>query len=385
MTNTIEKSLNHCIETGLVPGLVAAVGNTDETNYLGAFGSASADSFVEMQSDAIFRIASMTKAVTSVAVMQLVEQGLIDLDVPASEYLPSLADKQLLVGFEADDAMPLFRKPQNQITTRQLLTHTAGFGYEMWSSNLHALVASGHLSSITENSDQYTKAPLVFEPGTQWLYGIATDQLGLMIESITGSRLDQHLSKTIFQPLGMVDTDFTVPEGNLERLVSVSIPNENNSYSALDYPAPDNEGFLSGGGGLVSTASDYLLFTRMLLNGGQLNGSEILRSKTIQEMAVSQIGSLTIDTLISENTILSRDVDFFPGIKKSQGLGFLITEEAIPRGRAAGSLSWAGIFNSYYWIDQISNKTGVILMQVLPFFHDDCIDVYQRFEEAVYS
>lgn len=385
MRNTIENALVNSIDEELVTGVVAAVGSATETIYLGAFGMAGADSAKKMGDDAIFRIASMTKAVTSVAIMQLVEQGLIDLDAPASNYLPSLARTQLLVGTDKETGEPLLRAPKTQITTRHLLTHTAGFGYEIWGDEIQSLVAAGHLPSVMEDDTHYAKAPILFEPGTRWQYGINTDQLGLMVESVTGTRLDQYMRKAIFEPLGMLDTGFSTAEEKLDRLVSVSIPNENGGYSDVEYPPPDSTGFLSGGGGLVSTASDYLLFTRMLLNNGSLNAVQILRPDTVESMSNNQIGALSVETLETANTMLSADVDFYPGIRKSWGLGFLINEEPIPGGRSAGSLSWAGLFNSHFWIDPASQKTGVIMMQVLPFFHEACLTTYQRFEAAVYS
>ena len=385
MRDSIENALTSSIHEGLVTGVVAAVGTKTETTYLGAFGSAGPDSPTKLDHSAIFRIASMTKAVTSVAVMQLVEKGLIDLDAPASTYLPSLADVQMLDGYDKASGKPLLRPPKTQMTTRHLMTHTAGFGYEVWGDEIRSLVASGLLPSIMDDETHYSKAPILFEPGTRWLYGINTDQLGLMVESVTGMKLDQYMHKGIFEPLQMVDTGFAVPEEKLGRLVPVSIPNEDGGYLDADYAQPDPEGFLSGGAGLVSTASDYLLFTRMLLNSGSLNGVEILQPDTVAEMSRNQIGSLTVEALESGNPMLSANVDFHPGIRKSWGLGFMINEEPIPMGRAAGSLSWAGLFNSYFWIDHSNETTGVILMQVLPFFHQACLTTYQRFEEAVYG
>jgi methyl acetate hydrolase len=385
MRKLIENSLIDSINQELVPGVVAAVGSTTETTYLGAFGSAGPDSATKMRDDAIFRIASMTKAVTSVAIMQLVEARLIDLDAPASNYLPSLANVQMLGGYDKASGTPLLRSPKSQMTTRHLLTHTAGFGYEIWGDEIRSLVASGHVPSVMDDDTHYSKAPILFEPGTRWLYGINTDQLGLMVESVTGTRLDQYMREAIFEPLQMIDTEFAVPEAKLGRLVPVCIPNDNGGYLDAGYAQPDPDGFLSGGGGLVSTASDYLLFTRMLLNKGSLNGVQILNAESVAEMSRNQLGAITIEPLETGNTMLSADVDFHPGIRKSWGLGFLINEEPIPMGRAAGSLSWAGLFNSYFWIDHSNGITGVILMQVLPFFHQACLATYQRFEEAVYG
>jgi CubicO group peptidase (beta-lactamase class C family) len=385
MSTYIDAALNSAIRDGLVPGLVAAAGNRDEISYLKAFGSASAESNTQMQENSIFRIASMTKAITSVAVMQLVERQQIDLDAPASHYLPSLAGAWIFSGYDASTGSPRFRAPITAMTTRHLLTHTAGFGYEMWSSEILELVTAGHLPSMLGSDEHYGSAPLVFEPGSRWLYGINTDQLGVMIETVTGTRLDDYLQQMIFEPLGMEDTGFSLPTDKLSRLVSVSVPDAKGGYADADFPLPTPGSFLSGGGGLLSTASDYLRFTRMLLNKGNLDGVDVLRPDTVTTMCVNQIGSLSVDRLTSYNPMLSTDVEFFPGVRKTWGLGFLINEEQVPRARAAGSVGWAGIFNSYYWIDPTSGKTAVILMQVLPFFHEPCVQVLQRFEEALYA
>jgi methyl acetate hydrolase len=385
MSKLIDQALSSAIRNGLVPGLVAATGNSDQVTYLKAFGSTSADSDTLMEENSIFRIASMTKAITSVAIMQLVEQQVIDLDAPASDYLPSLSGAWIFSGYDSSTGMPRFRAPKTQMTTRHLLTHTAGFGYEMWSNEIVDLVTAGHLPSMLGSDEHYGSAPLVFEPGSRWLYGINTDQLGVLIETVTGNKLDEHLDKVIFEPLGMKDTGFNLPADKLSRLVSVSLPDGNSGYTDASFPLPPSGSFQSGGSGLLSTASDYLKFTRMLLNKGRLDGADLLRPETVATMCVNQIGNLTVDRLTSFNPMLSADVELFPGVKKSWGLGFLINEEPVLRGRGVGSAGWAGIFNSYYWVDPANGKTAVILMQVLPFQHQPCAQVLQQFEEALYS
>jgi CubicO group peptidase (beta-lactamase class C family) len=384
MNKQIDNALSSAISDQLVPGLVAAVGNSQEPTYINAFGKTKANADTDMRNDSIFRIASMTKAVTSVAIMQLLEQGLIDLDEPARKYLPSLSDTRLLGGIDTVSGQPVLRSPTTDITTRHLLTHTSGFGYEIWSNDLQKMVENSQLPSLWDDDSHYSESPLLFEPGSRWLYGISTDQLGLMVESVTGKRLDDYMRTAIFEPLDMADTGFTVADDKLDRLVSVSVPTDNMGYVDADYPAPETRGVLSGGGGLASTASDYMQFSRMLLNKGRLNGVELLQSETVDAMTSNQIGSLTVDELKTSNPVYSADVDFFPGVRKSWGLGFLINEEQVPNGRAAGSYSWAGLFNSYFWIDPASQTTALILMQVLPFFHGPCVKTLQRFEEAIY-
>src|SRR5262249_18985120 len=259
----IDEVLRDAVEEKRLPGVVAMVAQGDAVVYQGAFGKQCAAKGVPMATDSIFRIASMTKAVTSVAVMQLVERGRVRLDEPAGTYLPELARVEVLEGFDANPTAKL-RPPKTPVTVRQLLTHTSGFGYEFFDEKLSRYVAAGGVPSIRTGDDGFLKAPLLFDPRTKWEYGISTDWLGKVVEKISGQSLEEYFRQNIFAPLEMEDSFFNVPENKQARVVTVHQRKDDGTLAENPPQVFKPAQFLSGGGGLYSTAADYLKFTRML-------------------------------------------------------------------------------------------------------------------------
>ena len=359
-----------------VLGVVAMAVDRDGVFYRGARGTADDILDMPIRTDAIFRIASMTKPVTSVAAMQLVERGLIDLDVAAADYLPELNRALVVDEFNTENGAYTLRPPQTPITLRHLLTHTAGFGYGFTSATTRDFEPS--------TEDQGVIEPLLFEPGTGWLYGTSTDWVGRVIEKVSGQSLEDYFHEHIFDPLQMVDTSFNVQDGSWLRTVTVS---RRQSSGALvqqvrDDPVLRTE--FSGGGGLWSTASDYSRFMRMWLNDGALEEARILSSETIAMMEENQIGSLNAGEWTS--TAPESSNDFLP-LALGQGrwgLGFLLNRDDQPGRRAAGSLAWAGLYNTYFWIDPAHDVAGVLLTQILPFADPQVLAVFAEFEQSVY-
>lgn len=359
-------------ETG-IPGAVAMVGDRAGVTETIAIGHAA---------DAVFQIASMTKAVVSVAAMQLVEAGRLTLDGPIGDLLPGLADPQVLTGFDADGRAQT-RAAVRAITLRHLLTHTSGLGYDF----VHADMARARGAPPVLGTLASLETPLLFDPGDDWAYGISTDWVGLAVEAASGQRLDSWIADHITGPLGMDDTGFELTEARRARFVTNMARGDDGTLA----PYPINIGggtsgeFISGGGGMIGTAGDYLRFLRMLLNGGGIDGERILSRESIADMTRNQIGPLRAGGMATTMPALSAAVQWFPEMTAGWGLGFLINPELGPDGRSPGSCAWAGICNTYFWFDPQRDIAGVLLMQMLPFADPGALAVLGAFERAVYA
>jgi methyl acetate hydrolase len=386
LQETIDRLLADSISSKGLHCATVALFDRDGTTLESAAGTTSSGSKVPITNDSVVWVASLTKAITATAAMILVERGQLDLDAPASSLVPWLGEAQVLEGFESTNT-PILRPARGAITTRQLLTHTAGFGYGFWNDKLarfekitdHPSIGTGSLASL--------KAPLVFDPGTDWLYGINMDWAGVVVEAASGSKLGQFMREEILDPLGMDSTGFDLSENMRKRLVR---QNQRGSDGTLSEPKPaapstDSPELEMGGGGLFSTVTDYTRFARMILNGGELDGARILQPGTVAEMSRNQIGDLRVKLLSTTVPEASGDAEFFPGIEKTFSLGFMINEEDAPTGRPAGSLAWAGMANSYYWIDPKNGIGGVFTSSLLPFVDTVALPLYLQIEKTVYD
>jgi CubicO group peptidase (beta-lactamase class C family) len=380
----IDAALRRAAEAGEVPGVVAMAANDRGIIYEGAFGTRDLAQGPAMTADTIFRLASMTKAVTSVAAMQLVEQGRLDLDQPIGNVLPELSTPQVLEGFDGAGA-PKLRPAKRPITLKHLLTHTAGFGYEIWDGALGRYVKATGTPSIFTAKLASLRLPLLFDPGERWEYGINLDWVGRAVEAVSGQPLAVYFREHIFAPLGMVDTDYAMSTAQQTRLVKVHQRQPDGSLVPVAGADPPWREFWSGGGGLNSTAHDYLTFLQMLLHQGRFKGAQLLRPKTVALMNQNQIGDIGAGVLKTVMPKRSNDVDLFPGNPCRWGLAYMITTQPGPSGRSAGSLTWAGIFNTYYWLDPHRRVAGVFLTQILPFADPTALRIYGDFEKGVYG
>jgi methyl acetate hydrolase len=376
--------LSRATKAGDVPGVVAMATNREGILYEGAFGERVRGAGPAMTSDTVVWIASMTKALTSTGAMQLVEQGRLDLDAPASKVVPQIAEAQVLTGFDAK-GKPQTRAPKRPITLRHLLTHTAGFSYEFWNADIQKAQAAWELPGITECKNAALHTPLLFDPGEKWEYGISIDWAGKMIEAASGKKLGTYLKDHLFAPLGMDSTAFRISAPMRERFAKLHQRGADGALTPIDLEIEQNPEFEMGGGGLYSTAPDYLKFVRMILNGGAGNGNRVLRPETVSLMSRNNMGENRVGPLKTAIPSLSNDAEFFPGVVKSWGLGFQINDQSAPTGRPAGGLMWAGLANSYYWIDPASGVGGVYLTQILPFADKKSAPLYYAFETAVYD
>lgn len=384
-TALIDHVLADAITGTKVAGVVGAAADSGGTIYDDAFGVRRLGSTARMTTDTVFRIASMTKAVTGAAAMQMVEQGKLDLDQPAGEILPFLANPKVLLGYDGKGNAVL-RAARGVVTLRKLLTHTAGFVYDTWNEDMNRFATETGLPAARTGKLAALEAPLGFDPGERWEYGINIDIAGRMVEVASGLDLETYMRRYLFEPLGMPDTGFVLRPEWENRLAVVHSRGEDGSLTPLETPRPaENPEFYAGGGGLFSTARDYLIFLQALMHGGQFNGARILRPETVALMGENHMGALNVLPMISHKPAMSNDVELFPGMDKKWGLSFLINTQDVPGRRSAGSLAWAGINNTYYWLDPKKKVAGVLMTQVLPFGDHTVLGLLDRFEEAVYK
>ena len=384
MAEKLDALLSAGVERGDVPGVAALVTDRDGVIHEAAFGERVLGGGTAMSLDTVFFIASMTKAITGVAAMQLVERGKLSLDAPTGEVVPELGEVQVLTGFDAGCA-PVLRPPKSQVTLRQLLTHTAGFGYDTWHRQIKWFAETTGIVSRATGKRAALGTPLMFDPGTRWEYGINIDWAGLMIEAVTGERLGDYMAKNIFEPLGMSSTAFRITDDMEARRAVVHQRGPDGLSPMPGFKIIQDPEVQAGGGGIYSTIGDYGAFTRMILNKGKGNGNQILRPETVEMMSVNQMGDCRVVELKTYDPKRSLAAEFFPGVPKTWGLSFMINEADAPTGRPAGSLAWAGLANTYFWIDPRNGIAGVYATQILPFVDEKSLPLFLAFETAVYD
>ncbi len=366
----IAKTLKDAVESGALPGVAAAAATDKGVIFAGGAGV--------LRPDSVVWIASMTKAVTGVAALQLVERGKLSLDGPASDIVPELGTKEVLEGFDAA-GQAIMRRPKRPITLRHLLTHTSGLGYDTWNADLMKYRHATGIPPIGSCRNAALGTPLLADPGERWEYGISIDWAGKMVEAASGQRLDRYMTENIFMPLGMADTGFAIGPAQRPRKARMHARGAN-GIAVVDHEVPQSPEFHMGGGGLYSTVIDYLEFTQALLRGGE----PILRPETVALMARNAMDEgVLCRPLRSQLPVMSTDLDFVDGME--WGLSFMINPTAFPGRRAAGSLAWGGLANSYYWIDPARKVTGVWTTQLLPFYDPKAVAAFEDFERAVYS
>lgn len=380
----IDQVLRQKSDAKEIPGVVAMAATGSEVIYQGAFGKRDLSKDDPMTADSVFWIASMTKAITTAAGMQLVEQGKLSLNEPIGKLLPDLAAPQVLEGFGADGA-PKLRPATKPITLRHLMTHTAGFAYDMWNGDMGQYLEKTGTPGIITCQNAALKTPLMAEPGTRWEYGTNIDFVGKAVEAASGKRLDAYLRDHMLTPLGMSDTGFKIGESQRKRLVAMHARGEDGALAPIPFELEQEPEFHMGGGGLYGTAADYIKFTQMILNKGKGNGNQLLKPETVALMAQNNIGELSMSKMTSVAPPFTNDVDLYPDMVKKWGLSFLINTGKTPEGRSPGSLAWAGLANTYFWIDPARNVAGVILMQLLPFADHKCLEAFAGFERGVYA
>lgn len=376
----LDAGLRGAVERKDVPGVVALVTDRERVRYQSAFGVADIATGRPLTADALFRVASMTKPITSLALMQLVERGRIGLDDPAEKYLPELAGLKVFESFDAATGAYQLRPASRPATVRHFLAHTSGLAYPFTSATWRDFKPRpGEVYPFG--------GPLLFDPGERWHYSTSTDVVGRLVEVVSGQKLEDYFRQHIFAPLKMDDTSYNVPEAKGPRMVAQQQRAGERMDGTIELQKPQPGLAIAapiGGGGLASTASDYGRFVRMLLNGGSLDGVRVVKAETVALMGQNHIGAITVPALKSALP-RSADFTFIADGRDKWGLGFLITVDQVPGKRSPGSLSWGGINNTFFWIDPARGVAGVIMMQYLPFADAKALAVYDTFERGTYQ
>ncbi|MGY6126430.1 serine hydrolase domain-containing protein [Paraburkholderia strydomiana] len=382
--SSIDQCLQRAVDDGTVAGVVA-MGATDRgLVYEGACGRANARTGEAISPDTVFWLLSMTKAITATACMQLIEQGRLRLDQPAGEILPQLKSPQILDGFDVS-GQPRLRPARNAITVRHLLTHTSGFTYSIWSDKLSRYETVTGMPDIGYSMNGAFAAPLEFEPGERWEYGISMDWVGKLVEAVTDQSLEVYFREHIFDPLSMRNTGFLIGSKQKQRVATMHRRQADGSLAPEPFETNQRPEFFMGGGGLFSTPRDYMAFLQMLLNGGTYRGERVLRADTVATMFRNHIGDLQVAEMRTAQPSWSNSFDQFPGTAHKWGLSFDINTEQGPHGRSAGSVSWAGLLNTYFWVDPVRRVAGSLFTQMLPFYDARVVDLYGQFEKAFYA
>jgi methyl acetate hydrolase len=368
-----------------VPGVVAMATDRRDNFYEGAAGKWDLGKEAAMTTDTVFALFSCTKAVTGVAVMQLVEEGVLGLDTPAREFVPEISDIQVLEGFDADGE-PRLRPPKSDITVGQLMLHTAGFGYDFFNEDLVKYGEVRDVPSVVTASMASLRSTLLFDPGERWEYGSNIDWVGKVVEGARGKRLGEVMSERIFEPLGMNDTAFVLSPAMRERRATLHQRGDDGSLIPLsDFELPQEPEQHMGGHGLYGTVGDYMKFIRMVLNDGEGVHGRVLKPETVERMAQNGLGEMKIKGLPGVLAHLTNDAEFFPGMPKSWAYTFMINDEDAPTGRPAGELGWAGLANLFYWIDRKNGIGGFWATQIFPFADPVSFTGYMDFETAIYQ
>lgn len=379
MLEEIQQAVAESAVENKVPFVAFGATGLDETLLEGQCGEVNGPA---LDGEHIFRIASMTKPVVTVAVLQLVEAGRLSLDQPVKEILPALGEVQL-ARRNGDDIE--YGAPETDITLHHLLNHTSGFGYSFHADVLAELEAEGKVPPLASDNDMFMQAPILFEPGTSWEYGIGLDWAGKIIEAVTGEDLNAYITDHILRPLGMTQTSFNAARLDMDKIVPLNLRNADGSMTDATglMPLVTKPPFL-GGGGLYSNVTDYLRFMRLLLNRGRSPQGVVLGEAYADMMLTNQIGELSVPLQPSTNALLVDENEWFPGITKRWSYGLLINEADTQGRRRANSCAWSGLYCTYFFIDPTSRIGGTVMMQMLPCYNVASKAVFAAFEEALY-
>ena len=373
----LTRLLQESVSENRAPGLAAALLKPDGELRVSVAGVIGLDNTTPVTGETIFYIASCTKPVTSVAALQLVERGLVDLDEPVERYLPPLAELDVLDGFDAAGE-PVTRRAKSKITLRRLLTHTSGLSYDFNSTDLTRYLAAKELNFRQLDPPPI---PLLFDPGEGWAYGVGIDWAGRLVEAVSGQSLDTYCAANIFEPLGMRDVAFFLSPDQMARKASVHFHGPDGSFFVVPFGMPNERHFWMGGAGLSAPVAEYMKFLTALAEGGR----PLLGQAMFEEMMRNQVGNRDAGWLSTADPVVSSDYRANAEERSGHGLAGVLNSAQTNEGRAAGSMTWGGITNCYYWVDPRSRAAGVLMSQVLPFGDPGVLDVFRRVEALAYS
>ncbi len=369
---------------GGAPGVVAMATNRNANIYEGAAGKRELGKDQPMTTDTVIAIFSTTKAITGTALMQLVEEGKVRLDDPVKKYVPEVAEIQVLDGFDAS-SKPKLRAPKMDITINHLMLHTSGFCYEFFSADDLKYRTAKNIPTVVSSSFASIRTVLLHDPGERWTYGVNIDWVGKVVEAVRNKRLGEVMKERIFAPLGMTDIGFVMTPSMQARRATIHDRAADGKLTALpDLVLPQPPEMDMGGHGLYGSVGEYMKFIRMVLNDGAGPNGRVLKAETVAQMSKNGLGNLKSTGWTTSIPSLSNDGEFFPGLSKSWAYTFMVNDDATPSGRPAGSLMWAGLANSFFWIDRKNGIGGYWASQILPFQDIASYPGFVDFETAVY-
>jgi len=378
----IDKVLRDAVDSGGVPHVAAIAADRDGVIYQGSAGPREAGQSDPVTVDTLFRIMSMTKMPCTVAALQQVEQGNLDLDAPVADYCPEFAEIQVLTGFDGDT--PVLRPPARQVTIKNLITHTSGLGYWFFNPQLVRWEEVTGVPNVVAGSRASFTAPMLADPGEAFNYGINIDWLGKVVEAVTGVGLDVAIKQGITGPLDMDQTTFLMNDDQQPNSTPVHVKAEDGTWISIGEVLNQEPDWWAGGHGLYGPPSDYIKFQQALLRGGELNGTRILRSSTVDEAFRNQIGDLDFPAeLATVDPASTCDFTAGPGFK--WGYGLLLNTSDIPGMRRAWSGAWAGLCNTQFWVDRTTGICGSIYSNFLPFVTPEAVKLYNDFERTLYT
>jgi methyl acetate hydrolase len=378
-----ETAVQRALDAGALAGAVAVATTDGAPIYERAFGWRDVETHAPMRLDTVFMLAFMTKTVTAVAAMQLVEQGKVGLHQPLGEVVPELANLEVLEGFDAA-GKPRLRPAKRPVTLSHLLTHTSGFGRDIWSADIARFQAETGIPVLDTQTNASLLLPLLFGPGEGWAYGVGLEWAGKVVEGVAGTTLGAYLRANVTGPLGMRDTEFGIAAAHNGRIASVYQREPDGRLTQIEMVSAPGE-YEQGGGGLYGTAGDYQVLLRMLLNHGKHEDRQILKPETVALMGENHSGSVAVAMMKSGRPRMSNDFELFPEMDKRWALAAMLTPSAGPNGRSPGSLTWGGIANCFFWIDPAKRIAGIFLTQIMPFGDKRALDLAGAFERQVYG
>ena len=380
MFEKMKSDLEATMQANNVP--FASFGVTDARatrmhTHIGSVGGAALDD------THIFRIASMTKPIVTLAALQLVAGGDLRLDQPMKEILPELGQVQVV---SRKGGELVFAPLARDITLHHLLTHTSGYAYDFHAEMIAELVALEKIAGVASDNDAFLAAPLIFQPGENWEYGINIDWAGKIVEKVSGVDLNEYVKANILRPLGMEHTSFSINDLSADALVPLGLRDDDGNLSDVSELMPNvTDGPYLGGGGLYSNVGDYMKFMRMVLQNGQGPDREILAGSMVRDMFANQIGDMQVGYMPSQNPMLAKSHGWFEGTSMKWGYGFMVNETEVAGRRSAGAGAWSGLYNTFFSIDPARETACVVMMQMLPVYNEAALAVFDTFERAVYS
>jgi methyl acetate hydrolase len=378
-----EAAAGRAIASGAMPGVAAMVANQNDVLYSAVFGVADVTNSAPLRLDDVFFIASMTKIITALACVQLIEQGKLGLEDDASVIAPGMVAK-VLTGFDSA-GQPILREPKRKVTVRHLLTHTSGQTTDVWNAETIRYIEAMKLPPVPSCKPEAFMTPLVFDPGEGWEYGVGSDWVGQIVEKISELTLNDYFKRFIFEPIGMTETSFILSPEQRAKLVPVHIRQPDGGFKLSGFEVSQTPEFFMGGAGLYGTVADYIRFLQMFLNDGRAEGGQVLKPETVGLFFANHIGAMEWPGMKTAIPTMSADVSLLPGIPKRWSLGALRNEADVPGGRRAGSQFWAGLANSYFWVDPTTKLAGVTASAYFPFADPPALETFEALERDSYQ